>query len=288
MQAELFPPQRPAPTWVTTLVSERLVIVVIAINALTIFLDAFPPIHVAAHDALFAIDYVCILFFLLEMVLKLYLYGPRGYFSTGWNIFDFVVVVFSSPALLIPFGLQTEGISALLVLRLIRLSRFLRLLRFIPRLERLLAGAKRALRASIGVLLAMLFYVFVFGLAGTYLFGGPASPVQEKFSDPLISMFTMFTVFTVEGWFETPEALAGASGYWAGHAIRIFFVIAVVTGGIILLSLLNAVFVEEMSSDLREQAEEDAEDQQAALNSLRDELIARLDRINARLEQLER
>ncbi len=270
------------------LIREQTVIFVIGLNALIIFLDAFPPIHATAHDVLFAIDYVCILFFVLEMSLKLYAYGARGYFAVPWNVFDFSIVVLSSPALLIPFGLETEGISALLVLRLVRLSRFLRLLRFIPRLERLLAGAKRALRASIGVLLAMLFYVFIFGLAGTYLFGGPESPVHEKFSDPLISMFTMFTVFTVEGWFETPETLAATSGYWAGHGIRIFFVIAVISGGIILLSLLNAVFVEEMSSDLREQAEEEAEDQQASLLRVRDELGAKLDAITLRLEQMER
>jgi voltage-gated sodium channel len=266
------------------LISERNVILVIALNALVIFLDAFPPIHAAAHGPLFAIDYVSILYFLAEMAIKLYLYGARGYFASPWNVFDFIIVVFSSPALLIPFGLQGEGLAALLVLRLIRLSRFLRLLRFIPRLERLLAGAKRALRTSVGVLLAMLFYVFIFGLAGTYLFGGAGSPVQERFADPLISMFTMFTVFTVEGWYETPELLAGEAGYWAAHGIRLFFILAVVTGGIILLSLLNAVFVEEMSSDLREQAEEDAEEQQDAIERLRVELNAKLDQIAARLD----
>ena len=212
------------------------------------------------------------LYFLLEMALKLYIYGGRGYFSSPWNVFDFTIVVFSSPALLIPFGLESEGLSALLVLRLVRLSRFLRLLRFIPRLERLLAGARRALRASVGVMLAMLFYVFIFGLAGTYLFGGPDSPVRERFADPLISMFTMFTVFTIEGWYETPELLAAEAGYWAAHGIRLFFIIAVMTGGIILLSLLNAVFVEEMSSDLREQAEEDAESSRR-LERLREELM---------------
>jgi voltage-gated sodium channel len=268
-------PLRGAP-WMHALIRESTVIAVIALNALVIFLDAFPPIHSAAHSWLQAVDYACILYFVAEMAVKLYAYGARGYFASSWNVFDFSIVVLSSPALLIPFGLTEGGWAALLVLRLVRLSRFLRLLRFIPRLERLIAGAKRALKASVGVLLAMVFYVFIFGLAGTYLFGGADSPVREKFADPLISMFTMFTVFTVEGWFETPETLAGKAGYWAAHGIRLFFVVAVIFGGIILLSLLNAVFVEEMSSDLREQAEDEA-----------DEVNAKLDAILERLERIE-
>jgi voltage-gated sodium channel len=282
-QADLFPVYPAAPPWVRALISEKAVVSVVGLNALVLFLDAFPPIHAAAHAALFAVDYACIVYFVLEVLLKLRYLGPRPYFGDGWNVFDFTIVALSFPTLLIPFGIAGGGMGAVLVLRLVRLSRFLRLLRFIPRLERLIEGAKRAMRASVGVMLAMVFYVFVFGLAGTYLFGGPESPVREKFADPLISMFTMFTVFTVEGWFETPQELAGSYDYWAAHGIRLFFVIAVITGGIILLSLLNAVFVEEMSADMQEQAEEDAENVQVALAQLREDISERLTRIEEKL-----
>ncbi|MCC7479108.1 ion transporter [bacterium] len=270
-----------------SIVSERTTLFFISLNAAVLFFDAFPAIHASpAGHWLHIIDYGCILFFVLELVLKLILQGRRGYFSQAWNVFDFTVVVLSLPALLVPFGVaQGEGFVAILLLRLIRLSRFMRALRFIPRLERLVAGAQRALRASTGVMLAMLFYLFIFGLAATYLFGQPDSPAHAKFSDPLVSMYSMFTVFTVEGWFETPDLIAGESGYWAAHAIRAFFVLAVITGGIILLSLLNAVFVEEMSSDLSEQQEDSFEKLDVELAQLKSELLQRLEAIEARIAE---
>lgn len=269
------------------IVSERTTLFFISLNAAILFFDAFPAIHASAVGAwLHYIDYGCILFFVLELVLKLILQGRRGYFSQAWNVFDFTVVMLSLPALLVPFGLaQGEGFVAILLLRLIRLSRFMRALRFIPRLERLVSGAQRALRASTGVMLAMLFYLFIFGLAATYLFGQPGSPAQAKFSDPLVSMYSMFTVFTVEGWFETPDLIAGESGYWAAHAVRAFFVLAVITGGIILLSLLNAVFVEEMSSDLSEQQEDSFEKLDLELAQMKTELLQRLEAIEARISE---
>jgi voltage-gated sodium channel len=271
------------------LISERTVLFFISLNALVLFLDAFPALHAACGHWLHWVDYACIVYFLFELVAKLSLLGPRGYFKQGWNIFDFTIIVLSLPALLAPFGLVAgEGFVAFLLLRLIRLSRFLRALRFIPRLERLVAGAQRALRASVGVMLAMLFYLFIFGLAATYLFGQPDSPAFDKFSDPLVSMYSMFTVFTVEGWFETPDLIAGAESYWTAHAVRAFFVIAVITGGIVLLSLLNAVFVEEMSSDLSEQQEDnfevllrEIEALKAENKDLRGEILGRLDRIGS-------
>lgn len=272
------------PRAVAALISERSVLSVVGLNALVLFFDAFPPVHHASGHWLHWVDYACVVYFVAEVVLKLVYFGPRVYFGTGWNVFDFSIVAASFPVLLVPFGVAAgEGFGAFLILRLIRLSRFLRMLRFIPRLERLIAGAQRALRASLGVLLATMFYLFVFGLAATYLFGQEGSPVYEKFKDPLISMYSMFTVFTVEGWFETPDLIAQHSGYWAGHGVRAFFVLAVIMGGIILLSLLNAVFVEEMSSDLSEQQESSFDALERDLQSLRAELVEKLATIEAKL-----
>jgi voltage-gated sodium channel len=285
-QPDLLPRQQPLlPGIPGLLISERVVMSIITLNAIVLFADAFPQINAAAGRWLMVLDYSCIVYFVLEVILKWRALGWVRYISSGWNSFDFTIVALSTPALLVPFGMVTEGWGAILLLRLIRLSRFLRMLRFSPRLERLLAGAQRALRASLGILIATVFYLFIFGVAATYLFGHPDSPAHEKFSDPIISMYTMFTVFTIEGWFETPDLIAAEQRYWAAHAVRGFFVLAVISGGIILLSLLNAVFVEEMSSDLSEQQEKDFDEVDSALRELRDELRQRLDAIERKLDE---
>lgn len=288
LQPSLRLPQPPLlPGLAGVLVSERVVMSVVGLNALVLFADAFPQINAAAGGWLAWADYTCVVYFVIEVLLKWRALGWRGYIDNAWNAFDFSIVLLSTPVLLTPFGiLGTEGFGAILLLRLIRLSRFMRMLRFIPRLERLLAGAQRALKASLGILIVTIFYLFIFGIAATYLFGHSGSPVAERFSDPLVSMYTMFKVFTVEGWFDAPDTIANGRGYWAAHAVRGFFVLAVVSGGIILMGLLNAVFVEEMSSDLSEQQERDFDEVDSALRALHEEMRERLDAIDRRLDEL--
>jgi voltage-gated sodium channel len=265
---------------------ERTVLAVVAINALALLLDAFPAIHAGFGDLLFAIDYICIVYFLVEVSYKLWAYGGHAYFLAGWNTFDFIIVVVSLPALLVPFGIGEHMLAGVLVLRLARLFRFLRILRFIPNLERMMEGAKRALKASVGVLLVLLLWNFILGLAATYFFSGPNCTAHEHFSDPLVSMYTLFKVFTMEGWYEMPDLIAGAAPTPQAHLVRLFFIASVVFGGIIILGLLNAVFVDQMTSDLAEKTEDEVEALAGEVGMLRHELSTKLDDLAARLKQL--
>ena len=85
------------------------------------------------------------------------------------------------------------------------------------------------------------------------LFGDVA---PKHFGDPLKSAYTLFKVFTVEGWYEIPEEMA-ANGEDGGlvNMVRGYFVFAVFTGGILGLSLANAVFVDEMIADNNDRLE---------------------------------
>ena len=69
------------------------------------------------------------------------------------------------------------------------------------------------------------------------------------FADPIISFYSIFKMFTLEGWYEIPEAIAKAQGPYMAFLTRFYFIFVVVTGGIFGLSLVNAIFVDEMVSD---------------------------------------
>ena len=57
-------------------------------------------------------------------------------------------------------------------------------------------------------------------------------------------------MFTIEGWYEIPKAIASnANGGWLVGLTRFYFVIVVLLGGIFGMSLANAVFVDEMTLD---------------------------------------
>lgn len=255
-------------------VRESVVITVIVINSIAIFWRAFPDVPPTLSTGLFVMDYGCTVYFLYEVVVKLRAAGRTGYFSTNWNRFDFAVVMVSLPMLLSPLFDVNEDFSVVLLLRLARLLRFFRLMRFIPDVERVFAGVRRGLKASIGVFLALALYNFALGLAACYLFRGVA---PEHFGDPLLSLYSMFKVFTVEGWFEIPDTVALHHPTWAVF-VRGFFMFAVATGGLLGLSMANAVFVDEMVIDNNRELERQVAVVTAQLDTVMQQNQALLDR----------
>lgn len=71
----------------------------------------------------------------------------------------------------------------------------------------------------------------------------------EHFGDPLKSFYSIFSVFTMEGWSEVPAIIAQNTKPLFGLLTKLYFVFIVVTGGIFGLSLVNSIFVEAMLSD---------------------------------------
>ena len=90
------------------IISDRTVFTIIAINAVALFLDAFPAVQRVSHNVLFWIDYGCAIFFVLEISLKVREFTFRGYWSSAWNRFDFLIVAISLPVLLSPFQLRNR------------------------------------------------------------------------------------------------------------------------------------------------------------------------------------
>jgi len=220
-----------------------------------------------SDGTLFVVDYVCTSYFVLELGIKLRQFGVRGYLSSGWNRFDFTVIVLSLPMLASPW-IDLQEFSVFLVLRITRPLRSFRLLRFVPEGARLWSGIKRGLQATVGVALALAMYNFVLSLAACYIFG-EASP--EYFEDPIISMYSMFKVFTVEGWFDIPDAIAEGASPGLGAFARGYFVFAVTTGGLLGLSMANGVFIDEMAMDNNVELEQNVKELKEELSALRQE-----------------
>ena len=257
------------------LVSDRLVMAVIVLNATALVLHEMAAPDTGWGHLWFWVDYVCVIFFLVEALIKIRRDGWHRYWTSGWNKFDFTIVVVSLPALLGPF-LDVSQFAFVLILRLGRLFRLFRVLRFIPNLDHLVTGIRRALRASIGVFLALLLINLILAVMATLLFGDLD---DEHFGNPISSGYSIFQVFTVEGWNEIAETLehraaerdsANAKLLVAGT--RIFFVAAVLIGGILGLSLANAVFVDEMMMDNTEALERKVDSLTEEVRRLRDDL----------------
>lgn len=231
---------------VDVLIAERTVVLVILLNALTVFVAGFYTEGAAMSSVLVIVDVACIVYFLVEAVLKVHRFTFSGYWSSGFNRADFLVLIVSLPALAAPMT-DVRGASVVLLLRLSRLMRMFRLLRFVPERERLLRGVIRALKASVGVFLAMGVLMFVLAMGAHQLFHHLA---PEHFGDPLLSLYSLFKVLTIEGWHELPDLIALRADHpaWATLA-RLYFSVTVALMGVLGLSLANAVFVDEMLAD---------------------------------------
>ena len=262
--------------------SERNMLIAILLNSVIIFLLYFPQIEddrQNLYSLLENIDHIFVLIFIIEAIVKLKELGFKTYFQSKWNIFDFIIVLISIPSLLtfIPFFVN-HNFSFVKVLRLLRMIRLLKIVSFIPRMESILAGLARAIKASVFVIMALVFLNFLIALFTCHFYG---DIVPDYFGDPLISSYYIFQMFTVEGWNEIPLVIAEAmkssgvenAGIIAGFT-RFYFILVVLIGGIFGMSLANAIFVDEMTSDNNK----DLEDKM-------DELINKIDRLESKLKK---
>lgn len=256
---------------ISVLISERFVMSLIVINTLSLFFYEFPSIRHQIGDYLLWVDRICISLFILEATLKLQ--GLRTkYFQNSWNIFDFTVTVLSVPSLVIIFanGEEWSWLASASIIRAGRLLRFLRLLKFIPNSEHLLEGIVRALKASVGVFLTLILLNITLALTATMFFG-PFSP--EYFGDPIKSSYSLLKMFTVEGWYDIPDEVAGANPEsWMGTLLRGYAILTVLVGGILGMSLANAVFVDEMTSDNNAKLEDMVESLHKKMDHLSEEI----------------
>ena len=243
---------------VKVFISEKVVLSVIIINSLSLFLDAFPSIHKVIPGVLFGIDYICAIYFIIEVTLKFIIFKPGNYWKNKWNLFDFIIVLISLPSLLSPF-MNVRIFSTILILRLARLFRFFRLLKFIPNGPKIWDGASRAIKASIGIAGALFLINIIHAVGAT----------------------SLFNVFTVEGWYDIPDTIAkqNQAGMWT-LIIRIYFIASVLIGGILGLSLVNAIFVDEMTADNTDEVED-------MVTNLRKELQVHTDKIQMDRKEFE-
>ncbi len=231
--------------------NDRFILLLIILNAVIIFVGGFN-LSNQKNYILTTIDNLITTLFIVELTIKLIEYG-KNYFASNWNKFDFVIILLSIPAFLaFILNIDIQDISFLLVFRVMRVFKSFRFLKFIPGIEHLIKGVQRALKASIIVMLGFIVYIFIIGVFSFYLFK-ETSP--DYFSNPMVSLYSTFKIFTVEGWFEIPEHVTKNFSTTSSFFTYIYFIFIVLSGGILGLSLVNSIFVDAMVSDNNDELE---------------------------------
>ena len=246
------------------LLSDHVILGVILINTVIIYMQESG----ISHPAIMAVDMICTLIFVAEMIIKQREYGFKAYWKDGWNRMDGILVIISLPSLVTPFlDVAAYDFSILMTIRLLRAMRAFRMFHFFPKIAQIGAGLKRALRSSGVIMLAFLLLLFIFGMINCGLYSHIA---PQYFDTPINAIYSVFRVFTVEGWYEIPDAIMTATTPLIGRLTRLYFCVLLGAFGLLGMSFINSVFVDAMMSDNN------------------DDLKYQLDGIERKLEEIEK
>ncbi len=251
---------------------QGVVIAVILLSALLIGAKT----HDLPEDAmsiLMLLDFSVTIFFVVEITVR-FLACPqkRRFFTSGWNVFDTIIVIGS----LIP-----AGGSGVLLARLIRVFRVLRLVSAIPEL-RLLINALIKAMPRMGYIALLMFVIF-------YLYGAVGSILFHSINDVLwgdisISMLTLFRVATFEDWTDVMyETMAVYPISWIYYLSFIFLT------AFIFLNMMVGTILEVMSEEhekFRAEAHGETEEGgEPASRAQIDQLSAEIAELKAMLRQ---
>ena len=117
--------------------NDKSMLFVVLLNVAVIFLQ-----ECGLESALLNVtDIACTVLFVVEMILKHFSYGVKGYWRDGWNVLDGVVTIISLPALLTYFTPALSDYSFIIAFRALRVFKLFRTAR---RRQALLAFAGKA------------------------------------------------------------------------------------------------------------------------------------------------
>lgn len=242
--------------------NDHIMLVVIMLNTATLFVGGC----IGGSMLFEIIDVMFTLVFVLEAAVKISQSGWKAYWANRWNRFDFIILLISLPSLANPLIEQTMATNTVLALRSMRLFKSFKMFHFIPNIEKLLNGVRLAMRSSFLVVIAFVLLLIIFSILSSIIFGKVA---PEYFETPLISIYSLFRLFTIEGWYEIPDAIvANGSAAWAFFA-RCYFSALVFCGGIIGMSLINSIFVDTMVGDNNDEVLKKLEDIERQLKELK-------------------
>lgn len=244
--------------------NDRFIFALIVVNVILLFLQESG----VENNVLNTLDALCTILFLIEMIVKQQILGVARYWKQNWNKLDGTLVILSLPSLIcyfIPTALL--DVSFLLALRVLRVFRFFRLVHVFPNFKQITSACWRAVKSCFGIFLGFFIIVFIFALISSALFRNIA---PDYFGNPLLSIYSIFQICTVEGWYEIPNAVAIGTSPFVGVLIKLFFILILIAGGIIGLSLVNSIFVDEMVSDNNDELKKMVENLKHQLDEITD------------------
>ncbi|XP_055360673.1 sodium channel protein type 4 subunit alpha A [Betta splendens] len=180
------------------------IMVLICLNMVTMMVETDDQ-SPEKEDFLFKVNVAFIVVFTGECVLKLF--ALRQYFFTnGWNVFDFVVVILSIAGTMLSDLIEKYFVSPTLfrVIRLARIGRILRLIKGAKGIRTLLFALMMSLPAlfNIGLLLFLIMFIFSIFAMSNFAYVKKEAGIDDIFNFETFggSIICLFQITTSAGW----------------------------------------------------------------------------------------
>lgn len=222
------------------------------------------------------IENLFLLVFSMELVLKMVVLGPKGYFDVysedfQWNTFDFFIVslgAFDFIMTLIPGNTKGSGGVATVfrIIRLLRILRIFRIVRFLKQLLVLASGLASAATAMFWVSFMMLFMLYVCSIILVRTVGREQGSYSDflggQFGNIPTSMLTLFELMSQPNLLPYHELIPS-------HPLLALFLIAfIIFGSFGMIALLTGVISESMHEKTNIRMEEERNDRETLQKKL--------------------
>ena len=210
---------------------EYCIIAVIIFNGALLGVGTAPALADRYGDLIELASQIALGVFIAEALLKMFAASPRalGYFKDGWNVFDFLVIVFA----LIPATGQFAMIA-----RLARLLRVLRLISTIKDLRLIVAALVRSIPSVGHVMMLMGIIVYIYAIMGYHLFH---ETDPDNWGSLGAALLTLFNIITLEGWTDIMYAAMET------HPLAwVYFVSFVIVGTFVVINLFIAIIINNL------------------------------------------
>ena len=212
--------------------------------------------------------------FMVEAIIKMVGFGPRGYFREAWNCFDFAIVVSSAIGLIVDMSTgpsvaewaDTSGsgsqASMLRLFRIVRLFRFLRFLKYAKNLRRLLTTLLMSLPSLLNIFTLFVMMITIFALVGMSLFkdvmhnGDLNDYVNfETFGSSILLLFRLATAAGMDGLMASCSVEVGCDPNFYGEdetncgqpgTAKVYFISLVIIVFMIVINTYVAIILENM------------------------------------------
>jgi len=248
--------------------TERVVMTLIIVNAIILGLETSKPLMASSSHILEILDNIILAVFVVELTTRI-LVHRWAFFRDPWSVFDFVVVAIA----LVP---ATETFT---VLRALRVLRVLRLITAIPTLKAVVAGLLASLPGMVSIVFLIGLLYYVFAIIAIKLFG---TDNPELFGTLGRSLYTLFTVMTLEGWTNDVAKPVMEHHPWAW----IFFVTYIVLTTFVVLNLFMGVVVNAMQAEAVKAEAEEREVERVIIHEEAAPILAEAKRLSSELAAL--